>query len=121
MRELMAITKALADQHRVRMLLALRHQELCVCQMIELFGLAPSTVSKHLSILRAAGLVEGRKRGRWMYCRWPSEDAPVVVSEAIDWMQKSLAGDSRVAEDAARLRRVLKMDPEDICKRLGRR
>ena len=46
MREFMAITKALSDANRVRILLALRRHELCVCQITELFGLATSTVSK---------------------------------------------------------------------------
>jgi len=55
MREFMKVTKALADPNRVRMLLALREQELCACQITELFGLAPSTMSKHLSILYQAG------------------------------------------------------------------
>ena len=41
MREFMNITKALADENRVRMLLALRKGEFCVCQITELFGLAP--------------------------------------------------------------------------------
>ena len=69
MREFMNITKALADENRVRTLLALRKGELCVCQITELFGLAVSTVSKHLSILYQAGLVESRKDGRWIYYR----------------------------------------------------
>ena len=59
----MAITRALSDQNRVRMLLALNGRELCVCQIIELLGLAPSTVSKHMSILANARLVEGRQGG----------------------------------------------------------
>ena len=63
MREFMSITKALADPNRVRILLALRRGELCVCQITELFGLAPSTVSKHLSILHHAGLIQSRKIG----------------------------------------------------------
>ena len=61
MREFMTITKALADDKRVRTLLALRKDELCVCQITALLGLAVSTVSKHLSILYQAGLVESRK------------------------------------------------------------
>jgi len=50
MREFMAITGALADEKRVWMLLALRGGELCVCQITGLFGLAASSISKHLSI-----------------------------------------------------------------------
>ena len=71
MREFMSITKALADENRIRTLLALRQGELCVCQITELFGLAPSTISKHLSILFQAGLVESRKDGRWFYYQLP--------------------------------------------------
>ena len=69
MLDFMAIAKALADENRVRLLLALQKQELCVCQLIELMGLAPSTVSKHMSILKQARLVEARKQGRWVYYR----------------------------------------------------
>jgi len=49
MRELLAITNALADESRVRALVALTRGRLCVCQIAELLQLAPSTVSKHLS------------------------------------------------------------------------
>ena len=114
MREFMKITKALADENRVRMLLALRGGELCVCQITELLGLAPSTVSKHLDILRQAGLIESRKSGRWIYCRLP--DKPTAhVKGAIRWLLASLRDDPQALRDAKRLRGVLKMDKEVLC------
>jgi len=64
MKELVSIAKALADDNRIRILLALSGGELCVCQLTELLSLAPSTVSKHVAILRQAGLVDLRKEGR---------------------------------------------------------
>ena len=91
MREFMTITKALSDANRVRILLALRRRELCVCQITELFGLAPSTVSKHLSVLNHAGLVQSRKTERWVYYRLADRTAPVTAREALDWVHKSLA------------------------------
>ncbi len=117
MREFMNITKALADENRVRMLLALRGGELCVCQITELFGLAPSTISKHLSILYQAGLAESRKEGRWIYYRLPGKGVPTTVRAAIDWVAKSVNGDPRVTEDAARLKKILAMDPVELCRR----
>ncbi len=114
MREIISIAKALADESRLRALMALRHHELCVCQIVELLGLAPSTVSKHMSILRQAGLVDGEKRGRWMYYRLPDE-APEGARQAIEWACDSSAEDGRVKEDAARLKRIRKMDPEELC------
>jgi len=117
MRTFMNITKALADENRIRTLLALRKGELCVCQITELFGLAPSTISKHLSILSQAGLVESRKDGRWIYYKLPGKDASVEVREAIDWVEKSLDGNPRVADDQKALKRILKQDPAELCRR----
>src|SRR5260370_29744410 len=117
MRVFMAITKALSDPNRVRMLLARRRAELCVCQITELFGFAPSTVSKHLSILHHAHLILSRKSERWVYYRLPDKTAPVAVREALDWVHKSLAKSVETAEDAKKLRRILKTDPVELCRR----
>ena len=117
MREFMAITKALADETRVRMLLALRGGELCVCQITELFGLAPSTISKHLSILYQAGLAVSRKNGRWMHYSLPGKGASAPARQAIRWAAEALAKDPRVIEDAERLKEVLAINPEELCKR----
>ncbi|MGA9777562.1 MAG: ArsR/SmtB family transcription factor [Limisphaerales bacterium] len=117
MREFMSITRALADPNRVRILLALRRGELCVCQITELFGLAFSTVSRHLSILAHAGLIQSRKAERWVYYRLPGPSAPVAVREALAWVKKSLAQTGEAAADARKLKRVLKTDLAVICRR----
>lgn len=115
MRDFMAVTKALADANRVRMLLALRRRELCVCQIIELVGLAPSTVSKHMSILKQSRLVDSRKDGRWIYYRLAGPDAPPAVQQAIRWVSQSLTDDPQVAADGDRLEEILKIDPQELC------
>lgn len=117
MKEFMAITKALSDENRTRVLMSLRNGELCVCQIIEMLSLAPSTVSKHLTILHQAGLVESRKQGRWIYFRLPDKDSSPRACEAIQWLQQSLADDPRVAQDAKRLKAIRKMSREDLCVR----
>ena len=117
MREFMNITKALADDKRVRALLALRQGELCVCQITELFALAPSTISKHLSILYQAGLVESRKEGRWIYYRLAAADAPESAREALRWVRRALAKDPQIVRDAARLKAIRKMDVRELCER----
>jgi DNA-binding transcriptional ArsR family regulator len=111
------ITKALSDPNRVRILLALRCGELCVCQITEMFGFAPSTVSKHLSILHHASLILSRKTERWVYYRLPGKAAPVAVREALDWVHKSLAKTAEAAADSKALKRILKTDPAEICRR----
>lgn len=116
MHDFMNITKALSDRNRVRVLMALRGRELCVCQIVEFLGLAPSTVSKHMSILRNARLVECRKEGLWIHCQLPHDPNP-VVRKAIEWVCSSLEADETVKKDNAHLKKILKMDLDDICKR----
>ena len=115
MREFMSVAKALADANRARILLFLKEDELCVCQIIEMLRLAPSTVSKHLSILSHAGLIEARKDGRWSYYRRTRRSTSPTVRETIHWAQKCLDGTPVVLEDAERLKSVRKMDVKRLC------
>jgi len=115
MYEFLSIAKALSDENRVRALMMLSHGELCVCQLIEMLGLAPSTVSKHMSILRQARLVQARKEGRWMYYRLPNGDVPQCVLEAIQWMRNAIAGDKQIVADDKRVKRISKLDRDKLC------
>lgn len=117
MREFMAITKALSDPNRVRILLSLRRGELCVCQITALLDLATSTISKHLSILNQAGLILSRKTERWVYYRLPDKFALVAVREALDWVFKSLGKTEEAVADAKRLQKILKINPVELCRR----
>ncbi len=112
---------ALSDEHRLRMLLALRHGELCVCQLIELMGLSPSTVSKHLSILRDAGLLDSRKEGRWVYYRMADSPVfPMIGKKAPPFFQ-SLEKSEPVQADDRRLRCIRKMNMEALCRKIMKR
>jgi DNA-binding transcriptional ArsR family regulator len=119
MKDFMAIARALSDENRTRAVMFLRKGEMCVCQIVEMLGLAPSTVSKHLDILASAGLIESRKAGRWVYYRLPQAPAP-RAAEALGWLSESLAKDPRVVEDANRAKGVMKMDKEGLCCRYKR-
>lgn len=119
MREFVFLTKALSDRNRIRIILALNKKELCVCQITGLLNLAPSTVSKHLSILNQAQLIEGRKEGRWVnYCLAKNKISP-AVNQAIDWVINSLIKDPKIIEDKKRLKEILRIDPEKLCKPYG--
>ena len=117
----MAITKALSDPGRVRILLALRRRELCVCQITELFGFAPSTMSKHLSILHHAGLIQSRKTERWVHYRLPDRPVPAAIRQALDWVHQSLGKSREAAADTQRLDKILRMNLKEICRRQCRR
>jgi len=115
-----AVFKALSDTNRLRALAALVEQPLCVCQIVELLALAPSTVSKHMSVLAGAGLVESEKRGRWVYYRLGrhTEGSPRAQLTAV--LANLLAAEPRVGEDHARLATILETDPEVLCRAQAR-
>jgi len=116
MRSTLHVTKALADLQRVRILMMLQPGELCVCQIVEVLALAPSTISKHLSILSAAGLVDSRKVGRWMYYRLPEGAAGTFVRPALKWLGDTLKNDEMIEQDMKKLRSVVACDPEALCR-----
>jgi len=64
-----ALLKALAHPSRLAIAEALQSGERCVCELTELVGADMSTVSKHLSLMRAAGLLEMEKRGLNVFYR----------------------------------------------------
>ena len=116
MRSTLAITKALADENRLRALYALKDGELCVCQLIRLLELAPSTVSKHMAILKNARLVDHRKQSRWIHYRLADEDPSDEVKAALAWISQALSKSPVVQRDAIRLKEILRIDPSTLCK-----
>jgi DNA-binding transcriptional ArsR family regulator len=118
MRDTLDVLKALADENRLRALFALKGGELCVCQLIALLELAPSTVSKHLSVLRAARLVESRKEGRWMYYKLSPKFRTKSTGKMMDLLFAELVLTDRIAADQKRLKEVCGENMESLCRRL---
>ncbi len=114
MQSYLTIAKALSDETRVRALMSLRGGELCLCQVIEVLQLAPSTVSRHMTVLQQAGLVRRRKEGRWHYYRLAGKDAPAVVKQALRWTLAALDGETTIAADARQICCVRTMDPAEL-------
>jgi DNA-binding transcriptional ArsR family regulator len=101
MRDFLSITKALSDETRVRALLSLSQGEMCLCQVVDLLRLSPSTVSKHMKVLEQAGLVARRRDGRWIYYRLAG--ASPAARAALRWARRSLAGERVVVDDTRRV------------------
>ena len=108
------IAKALADGSRMRVIAALMSRdELCVCQITEMLQLAPATVSRHMTILQHARLVQSRKDGRWVFYRL-LKPFPEPLQQ---WLQQSLAESREIEEDSKRLQDILSCNPDDLCRR----
>src|SRR3954449_4512680 len=70
--ELSQLFKAMADPVRLRLLsLIASHAggEACVCDLTDAFDLTGPTISHHLKVLREAGIIDGERRGTWIYYR----------------------------------------------------
>ena len=108
------MTKALADFGRMRIVAALMSRgELCVCQITALLGLATSSVSRHLSLLQNAHLIDARRDGRWIYYRLSDE----FPSELERWFKNDALKTQEVQEDLEKLDSLLRRDPEELCRR----
>ena len=59
--------KALADENRLAIMLALQHGEKCGCVLLEEMNITQPTLSHHMKILCDSGLVSSRKEGKWMH------------------------------------------------------
>ncbi len=84
MQTTLKIFKALSDSNRLRIYKMLTGKNLCVCEITAILGLAVSTVSSHLKILKQAGLVEEFKDGKWVnYCLKKPESSMEIKVAAL--------------------------------------
>ncbi len=104
--------KALADSNRLRILNLLNKRPLCVCEITSVLGLAVSTVSKHLSILRDAGFIEDHKDGKWVdYSLSADADAPLIQDLLVS-MRRSIFKEALFAADR---KNALNADRQVLC------
>jgi ArsR family transcriptional regulator len=94
--------QALGDATRLRVLNLLEQKELCVCFFVEVLEQPQPKISRHLSVLRNAGLVTARRQGTWMHYRIVAPEhrgAARVLRETLSWMKT----DREMQEDRERL------------------
>lgn len=112
MEEFIRQAKAISDPTRARMLKLLEAGELCVCDIMEVMGLLQSTASKHLGILKTAGLIESRKAGIWTYYRLSGK--PRADSrDFLKFMSEHINNDAQIKQD----RRLLSKRTPNACKK----
>jgi ArsR family transcriptional regulator, arsenate/arsenite/antimonite-responsive transcriptional repressor len=107
------VFKALSDPNRIRIVKMLEARELCVCEVREVLGLSTATVSRHLTILREAGLVVDWKDGKWVNYRLEAKSESSFVRSQLALVRSSFADDEQVLSDRKKLQKV---DRNSICK-----
>jgi ArsR family transcriptional regulator len=112
LRPLSRVFRALGDETRLRIVALLAHGELCVCHVEQALGLSQPNASRQLGILRAAGLVDSRRDGTWVYYRL-SEQEHEAVQRVLAQLTDSLTARRALRSDLVRLR---KSCGPDACK-----
>jgi len=115
MRDLELALKAAADPTRTRILKLLEAGGLCVCQVQAVLGLAPSTVSKHLTTLKLAGLVEDQRDGKWIEYRLCEDPRNPHAKPVLGLLRGPLDRDPRVLADRRRLREIKAIPMDKLC------
>ncbi len=114
MRELIKVLKAVSDKNRMRILKMLGQKKMCVCEMAAVLGIAQPSVSKHLSILKDAGLIEDERNLQWIdysLCKEKiNKYAPVLQSNIRNWLNS----DPIIKQDLKKMKTLFR---EELCKK----
>jgi ubiquinone/menaquinone biosynthesis C-methylase UbiE/DNA-binding transcriptional ArsR family regulator len=103
---LQKVFKTFADPTRLRILFLLEREELAVQELMEVLGMAQSRVSRHLGILREAGLLQDRRDGTFVLYRFTVPQSG-YWREAWQLVSRSLGEDATTSRDLAALNRVV--------------
>ena len=114
MRELVKVFKALGDKNRLRILKMLQHKKMCVCELSAALGITRPSVSRHLGLMKDAGLVQDERNGQWIdysLCNATvNEYASVIQSHLNKWIND----DPKIKDD---IKKIKKLNREVLCSR----
>lgn len=82
--DLAELFKVFGDSTRIKLLTALSHGELCVCDMSKLVGMSSSAVSHQLKILRSAKLVSCRREGKTVFYSLADSHVNTILSQGLE-------------------------------------
>jgi len=113
MKQFTKVMKALSDPNRVKIIKILQQKVMCVCELQSALDIAQPSVSKHLRLLEAAGLVEYRKEGLWVnYFLADGKSSPYAASllgNLRHWLNED-------AEVSGLIAKVPDLNREVLCK-----
>ena len=109
------VFKALADKTRLRImrLLSITDRQVCVCEIMDALERPQYLVSKHLNILKNAKLVEGERKGTWVYYSPLKKDS--AFNRQLFKLLKGQLSDAEFLEDEEKLKRRLQLREGDTC------
>jgi ArsR family transcriptional regulator len=94
--------RALSDETRLRIVALLSHGELCVCHLEAALELPQPKVSRHLGVLKHAGVVLARREGSWVHYRLAPQQHPLAAKQ-LKGVQATYARSTVLRRDLNRL------------------
>ncbi len=107
--------KALANEYRVKIIIALSKAEMCVCHLEKLINIPLAELSKHMFMLKSAGLIKSRNDGKWEYYSLNS-DLKGSASDIIGWLKNYIPKDPAFKIDMSELDEFLQNISQEQCK-----
>jgi ArsR family transcriptional regulator len=106
MKDFIGVMKALSDPNRVKIVKMLQHKTMCVCEIQAALRIAQPSVSKHLKILEAAGLVDWAKDGMWVDYHLTDGSRSPYVASLLGNLRHWLEDEPAIAETVEMLPRI---------------
>ncbi len=111
------VMKAVGDPTRVRILKLLEGGELCACQIVSILEFSQSTISKHVFLLRMAGLVKERQEKKWVRYSLDGPAGAPYARKMLTALKGWLNDDPVVVRDRKREALARELGPAYICER----
>jgi ArsR family transcriptional regulator, arsenate/arsenite/antimonite-responsive transcriptional repressor len=108
------IFKSLSDPNRLRILKMLQTKSLCVCEITDILQLATSTVSKHLSILKAVGFIIEEKDGKWVNYSINPRPFDPRISSILSTLDFWISDENAIIADRTKVQKVNRVE---LCSR----
>ena len=117
LRDYEMVMKSVADPTRVRILKLLEAGEMCVCQVVAILELSQSTISKHLFLLKMAGLVKERQEKKWVHYSLDGSEGVPYARKMLNTLKGWLNDDPVIGRDRKREALAREIGPSEICDR----
>jgi len=115
MEQLTQMYKALSEDMRLRVVMLLTHGEICVCDLMAIFGENQSKVSRHLAYLKHSGLIKSKRVGTWMHYSL-KEPLDSTIDAQLTFMKQQLSQLPVIRDDEQKMQDIMKQKlcEEDI-------
>lgn len=111
---LQRIFEALGQEIRLRLFLILCTNSFCVCELEELFQISQPAISRHLNILKEAGLVTDTRKGQWVFYKANPQGLKTILAGFAQGWQEPMKNFEEMQEFAEKLK-LLAQDPKIPC------